>query len=234
MSNIENFDMRLELFLKSKMTEEESKVFLSELQSNPELRERAQTIAVAIKNMKEIRHEHGQRVASRIKQVSERKFREAAQLPQKAMVISFRSIVRMSIAACFIGVISFGGYRYYIYNETVALGDSYYAAIPTELVVRDADDISSQLTLLFNNVKGGKDLDNTIRNLEEKFSQALSDDYNDYTNYINDIGWNLAIAHLKDGERDDAIKTLELLISHTESFIVVEKCQKLIKEIKEL
>lgn len=232
MNNIENFDMRLELFLKNKMTEEESAVFLSELQSNPELRERAQTMAAAIKNMKELKYEHGQRVTSRIKQVSERNFREAAQLPQKAMVISFRSIVRMSIAACFIGVISFGGYRYYIYNETVALGNSYYAAIPTELVVRDADDASSQLTLLFNNVKDGNDLDNTILNLEEKFSQAISDDYNDYTNYINDIGWNLAIAHLKDGERDDAIKTLELLIFHTESDIVTEKCKKLIEEIK--
>ena len=127
-----------------------------------------------------------------------------------------------------------GGYRYYIYNETVALGDSYYASIPTELVVRDADDVSSQLILLFNNVKNGNDLDNTILNLQEKFSQAISEDYNDYTNYINDIGWNLAIAHLKDGERDDAVKTLELLISHSESDIVIEKCKKLIEEIKEL
>ena len=234
MSNIENFDMRLELFLKNKMTEEESKVFLSELQDNPELRERAQTMAAAIKNMKEIKYEHGQRVFSKIEQASERNFREAANLPRKAVVLSLRSFVKMSIAACFIGVISLGGYRYYIYNETVALGDSYYASIPTELVVRDADDVSSQLILLFNNVKNGNDLDNTILNLQEKFSQAISEDYNDYTNYINDIGWNLAIAHLKDGERDDAIKTLELLISHSESDIVIEKCKKLIEEIKEL
>lgn len=234
MSNIENFDARLELFLKNKMTKEESNIFLVELQDNPDLRERAQAMAAAIKNMKELKYERGQRVASRIEQVSEHSFREAAQLPKKTMVISLRSIVRMSIAACFIGVISFGGYRYYIYNETVALGNSYYAAIPTELVVRDADDVSSQLTLLFNNVKDGNDLDNTILKLQEKFSQAISEDYNDYTNYINDIGWNLAIAHLKDGERDDAIKTLELLISHTESDIVIEKCKKLIEEIKGL
>ena len=100
--------------------------------------------------------------------------------------------------------------------------------------MRDADDVSSQLILLFNNVKNGNDLDNTILNLQEKFSQAISEDYNDYTNYINDIGWNLAIAHLKDGERDDAVKTLELLISHSESDIVIEKCKKLIEEIKEL
>ena len=235
MSNIENFDARLELFLKNKMTKEESNIFLGELQDNPDLRERAQAMAAAIKNMKELKFEHGQRVASRIEQVSERSFREAAHLPQKkTIIISLRSIVRMSIAACFIGVISFGGYRYYLYNETVALGNSYYAAIPTELVVRDADDVSSQLTLLFNNVKDGNDLDNTILKLQEKFSQAISEDYNDYTNYINDIGWNLAIAHLKDGERDDAIKTLELLISHTESDIVIEKCKKLIEEIKGL
>ena len=61
MSNIENFDIQLELFLKNKMTEEEGNVFLRELQSNPDLRERAQATAAAIKNMKELNYEHGQR-----------------------------------------------------------------------------------------------------------------------------------------------------------------------------
>lgn len=234
MSNIENFDMRLELFLKNKMTEEESKVFLSELQDNPELRERAQTMAAAIKNMKEIKYEHGQRVFSKIEQASERNFREAANLPRKAVVLSLRSFVKMSIAACLVVIISFGGYRYYIYNETVGLGNNYYGEIPTELIVRDSDNTSSQLALLFNNVKNGEDLKSTIISLEEKFSLAMSIDYNDYTNYINDIGWNLAIAHLKDGDRDDSIKTLELLITHSESDIVIEKCKRLIEEIKSL
>lgn len=234
MSNIENFDIRLELFLKNKMTEEESKAFLIELQNNPELRERAQTMVVAIKNMKELKYEHGQRVISRIEHMSERNFREAANLCKKARIISLTSIVRIGIAACFVGIVSLGGYRYYIYNETVALGDSYYAAIPSELVVRDADDVSTQLTLLFNNVKNSEDLDNTIHSLEKMFNQAISKDYNDYTNYIHDIGWNLAIAHLKNGDREEAVETLELLISHSESDIVTEKCKKLIEEIKQL
>ena len=234
MSNIENFDIRLELFLKNKMTEEEGKAFLSELQSNPDLRQRAQTMAAAIKNMKELRYEHGQRVASQIDSLSERKFRKEAKLPHKARIIFLHAFVKISVAACFIGIISFGTYRYYIYNETIALGNSYYSEIPTELVVRDADDVSAQLAQLFKNVKNNKDLDNTILNLEEKFSLAISEDFNDYTNYINDIGWNLAIAHLKNGDRDKAIKTLELLISHSESDIVVEKCKKLISDIKQL
>ena len=225
MSKIENFEIRLENFLKNKMTKEESKAFLSELESNPELRERAQALAAAIKNMKELKYEHGQRVVSRIEQVSERNFRDAAQLPQKAIILSFRSIVKMSIAACLVGIISFGGFRYYLYYETVALGNKYYAAIPTEFVVRDADDESIKLTGLFNNVKNSIDLENTIFNLKEKFNLAISDNYNEYTNYINDIGWNLAIAHLKDGDRNEAVKTLELLISHTENDLVIEKCK---------
>ena len=70
MNNLENFDIRLELFLKNKMTEEEGKAFLSELQSNPDLRQRAQTMAAAIKNMKELKYEYGQRVASKIEHLS--------------------------------------------------------------------------------------------------------------------------------------------------------------------
>ena len=234
MNIIEDFDMRLELFLKNKMTEEEGKAFLSELQSDPELRVRAQTMAAAIKNMKELKYEYGQRVASKIECLSEREYRKIAKLPQKASIISLHSFVRMGIAACFVGVISFGAYRYYLYNETIALGNSYYSEVPTELVVRGTDNVSQQLSHLFTNVKNNKDLDNTILDLEDKFSLAISDEFNEYINYMNDIGWNLAIAYLKDGDREKAVKTLELLISHSESDVIIEKCKKLIAEINKL
>ena len=234
MNIIEDFDMRLELFLKNKMTEEEGKAFLSELQSDPELRVRAQTMAAAIKNMKELKYEYGQRVASKIECLSEREYRKIAKLPQKASIISLHSFVRMGIAACFVGIISFGAYRYYLYNETIALGNSYYSEVPTELVVRGTDNVSQQLSQLFTNVKNNKDLDNTILDLEDKFSLAISDEFNEYINYMNDIGWNLAIAYLKDGDREKAVKTLELLISHSESDVIIEKCKKLIAEINQL
>ena len=234
MNIIEDFDMRLELFLKNKMTEEEGKAFLCELQSDPELRVRAQTMAAAIKNMKELKYEYGQRVASKIECLSEREYRKIAKLPQKASIISLHSFVRMGIAACFVGIISFGAYRYYLYNETIALGNSYYSEVPTELVVRGTDNVSQQLSHLFTNVKNNKDLDNTILDLEDKFSLAISDEFNEYINYMNDIGWNLAIAYLKDGDREKAVKTLELLISHSESDVIIEKCKKLIAEINQL
>ena len=77
-------------------------------------------------------------------------------------------------------------------------------------------------------------MDNTILDLEDKFSLAISDEFNEYINYMNDIGWNLAIAYLKDGDREKAVKTLELLISHSESDVIIEKCKKLIAEINQL
>ena len=184
--------------------------------------------------MKELKYEYGQRVASKIECLSEREYRKIAKLPQKASIISLRSFVRMGIAACFVGVISFGAYRYYLYNETIALGNSYYSEVPTELVVRGTDNVSQQLSHLFTNVKNNKDLDNTILDLEDKFSLAISDEFNEYINYMNDIGWNLAIAYLKDGDREKAVKTLELLISHSESDVIIEKCKKLIAEINQL
>lgn len=234
MNNIENFDTRLELFLKNKMTEEEGRAFLSELQSNQELRERAQAMAAAIKNMKELQFEHGQRISSRLMQLSEPDFRREAGFPQKTKIISFNSVARMGIAACFVAVMAFGGYRYHLYNETITLGNNYYAQLPTELVVRDADDITHKLSQLFDNVKDKEGLKSTIKELESIFSLAVSDEYNEYTNYMNDIGWNLSIAHLKAGNRADAIKTLEILIYHTESDMVIEKCKKLIEEINRL
>ena len=50
----------------------------------------------------------------------------------------------------------------------------------------------------------------------------------------HDIGWNLAIAYLKDGDREKAVKSLELLSSHSESDVIIEKCKKLIAEINQL
>ena len=108
MNNLENFDISLELFLKNKMTEEEGKAFLSEMQSNPNLLQRAQTMAAAIKNMKEQRYEHGQRVATQIESISQRELRKEAKLLHKARIISLHAFVKISAAACFIGIISFG------------------------------------------------------------------------------------------------------------------------------
>ena len=40
--------------------------------------------------------------------------------------------------------------------------------------------------------------------------------YNDYTDYSAEIGWNLAIAYLKDNDMKGAKKVLEKLIAITE------------------
>ena len=52
---------------------------------------------------------------------------------------------------------------------------------------------------------------NTISQLEELWALAQSDTYNDYTTYEPYIGWNLAIAYLRNNDKKEARKVLEEL-----------------------
>ena len=56
--------------------------------------------------------------------------------------------------------------------------------------------------------------------------------YNDYTDYSAEIGWNLAIAYLKDNNKQEAKKVLEKLITTSEKGSAIYNTSKqLLKEL---
>jgi hypothetical protein len=56
--------------------------------------------------------------------------------------------------------------------------------------------------------------------------------YNDYTDYSSEIGWNLAIAYLKDNNKKDAKIVLEKLIGITEKGSAVNgKAKELLEKL---
>jgi Tfp pilus assembly protein PilF len=56
--------------------------------------------------------------------------------------------------------------------------------------------------------------------------------YNDYTDYSSEIGWNLAIAYLKDNNKKDAKVMLEKLISSSEdSSAIHSKAKELLEKL---
>ena len=56
--------------------------------------------------------------------------------------------------------------------------------------------------------------------------------YNDYTDYSAEIGWNLAIANLKDNNKKEAKKVLEKLVDTSEAGSAVnQKAKELLSEI---
>jgi len=140
----------------------------------------------------------------------------------------------ISIAACI--VVLFGvGIKYYNYRTVTKLGVEYCTAFVSEQTpsrgIENAD-VAKELQTLYANVQEGKDLDKTVKRLSVLWEVSKMKTYNDYTNESAYIGWNLAIAYLKDDDRESAYATLQSLVSTADNAIVEEKANELMKKIK--
>lgn len=140
----------------------------------------------------------------------------------------------ISIAACI--VVLFGvGFKYYNYRTVTKLGDEYCSVFVSEQIpargIENAN-VVKELQSLYANVQEGKDLDKTIKRLSVLWEVSKMKTYNDYTNETAYIGWNLAIAYLKDDDRESAYTTLQSLVSSTDNEIVRKKANELMKKIK--
>ena len=101
--------------------------------------------------------------------------------------------------------------------------------------VRGADtgSVEKELNILFAKVKSGDDSDNTIKRLSLLWELSTMDTYNDYTDYAPQIGWNLAIAYLKDNDKGNAIAVLTKLEGIAEDGTAIKnKCIELNNKLK--
>ena len=229
---ISRFDDLTNRFLKKQFTSEEETLYLSKLQDIPALRKRAQVIALAVEQMGDISSEKSKDIINRISKQSESSFRKAAQLPAKQVRL-WLSVVRYAVAASVIFFGGFGGYKYYQYDQTISLGAEYYQ--PMDAIYRSPEDNTlKELAMLFKNVETGENLTETIGQLAVSYSLARSDEYSDYSLYTVDIAWNLAIAHLKDNDRKEAIKVLEEIVQDNQGKAIADKAVELIKKIEKI
>lgn len=189
---------RINRYLFGEMTTDEEAVFESELQQNETLREQAEAIAQMVKAMDVLGKEYDNEFISRMKSSASNGSAKKSW------------IYRLSIAASFALILTVG-YFTYDYSRIGNLGKEYASTFPVSTIVRgeEDDEAAQKLTTLFNNVANGKDIDNTITQLKELWTLSQSDTYNSYTNYEPYIGWNLAIAYLRNHDKREAKKVLE-------------------------
>ena len=193
----------IDRFIQGQMDENEEKAFLEELNQNEELRERAILHARLVKGMAQVDDEI-------IEAYSEA---EDSSKNNKATVVSIdkkHSARWLAIAASIVFVV-FVGFKSYDYYDTTSLGREYANTFPTSTIIRGEanTDVDTELTMLFNNVAEGKDLNNTTYRLKILWEQAKQDTYNDYTDYSPYIGWNLAIGYLRNYEKAKANNVLK-------------------------
>lgn len=196
-----NNEERIERYLHGEMTTEEEAIFEEDLANDDTLRRQAEAMARIVKGMETVGGEQDRLMIEKMKTANGKKL---------------APVWWMSIAASLI-IIFTVGYHFYDRSQTIALGQqyAYVFSTETESLIRgeEDEDVANKLNVLFDNAANGKDLKNTISQLDELWALSKSDTYNGYTTYEPFIGWNLAIAYLRDNDKKEANKILEEMMT---------------------
>ena len=202
-------DDRIASYLKGQMSDEEDQAFLRELEEKPDMKERAIIMARLIKGLKEVgtaqdRETIGAILASdkqSVENATKNAFLKATVAqPATTKVFSMRKPAAwLSIAASLVFIVWLGiGYN--DYRNITGLGEEYgNSSFTTEMVSRGSatsSDAEKKLERLFKNVQGNTDLAGTIYELSLCWEHSA------------EIGWNLAIAYLKDNDKKEALAVL--------------------------
>ena len=214
MTNKDNSE-RIERYLREQMSPEESQAFLNDLRNDKELREEAQMMALLIKEIKEEQDRQDEAVRQKI-----------AAAKRRAKTVR---LVRWIVSAAAIFAIIFGANLWYSSYKMDKVFDAYYKPYDATKA-RGGDDkaIKLELAELYNKVGTESDVAPVITRLQTIYDgiQAKSGEYADYRYDENDIAWYLALAYIKDHQKDKAKELLKRLAEQG-----VAEASELLKEL---
>lgn len=234
-------DEKIVRYLKGKMTAEEEQEFMLELESNEELKSKAIATARLVKGMKEAGSARDEEIADEMLASKPNEITNIAKQvvrKKKTKIIPFRKAVTWLSAAASVALLVWGGYSFNDYRKTTGLGEEYSTVFSSTQFTRGGEDnaeIENKLAKLFDKIVAKTDLDNTLSELEKCWDLSIQDTYNDYTDYAAEIGWNLAVGHLRNNDKKKAIDILIKLIDISpEGTAIGDKARELLKKVEEL
>lgn len=144
----------------------------------------------------------------------------------ESKIIPIRKVSSWLAVAASVLCIVWLGLTYNSYKNTTALGNEYCS------YVRGQEILSEKLQGLFSDVQENNNIDVAIHELSLCWELSKMDIKNDYSNHSAEIGWYLAIAHLKNNDKKEAKAVLENLISITEKGSEInEKAKELMEKL---
>lgn len=227
-------------YLKGEMSVDEERAFLTELQSNSELKSKTVAMARLVKGLREVGDAEDSEIKGALRSLSRDDIQTIARSTTKVKkqgVLSLKSApVWISIAAS-IALVIWSGIGLYNRQQTIGLANEYANAFnSSSMIVRGEHydtETEANLSRLFANIANAENLDNTISELSQCWELSTSEFYNEYTNYSAEIGWNLAIGYMKKNDRRNAkIILSELITSQSESSAIGEKSKELLEKIR--
>lgn len=240
--DFEEFDEQFELFVRGKMSPDEEKLFKDKIKSDPELKERARTLSYLIKNIKAVGEERAETMLSAYSQFSSAKevrdviidsIEKQEKLEKQEKKVKIRSIIQWSSIAAILIIGLFFGNQYYESYRVTSLADEYCIEYDMSSNLRGSKDVSveKELLALIGSITNGKELKQTIAKLEIIYNKAVSEEYNEYTDYSVTITWYMALAYLKDNRKEDAVIVLDKLVKDNPDSAISKMAEKLKNEI---
>ena len=224
---------RINRFLRGEMSSEEETTFMDELKSNDVLRNKAVVAARIAKAIKTVGEEKDSLVKEALLTSNDHDIEMIVKnvTRKRSKLLTLRLF---SVAASIL-ILVISGWHYYDYRVTTGLGNEYEMMFESSSFVRGVDtgSVEKELNSLFAKVKSGDDSENTIKRLSLLWELSTMETYNDYTDYAPQIGWNLAIAYLKDNDKAKAITVLNKLESIAEDGTAIKNmCTELNDKLK--
>lgn len=239
-------------FLQGKMSTEEEKSFLEDLNVDEAFKAKAISIARLAKGIKQVGQEKDRILKEALISVDEDTIRTIAkeakdnkesvtyvttkeQTKAKTTPLYSKYATILSLAASIL-LISYLGFLYNDYRKTLALGEQYAMAYDTSSMRgEEQPEVAKELEMLVNNVYNDTDLSTTLKRLAVLWEVSTMDTYNDYTNHAPEIGWALAIGYLKDNNRKDAKAVLEKMARlYEEDDAMGKKVRELLGKMSQL
>ena len=205
---------RIDAFVRGAMTEEEEQAFKQEIKTDPELR--AQVLATV----------------SLIKSIRSQEATKEKTLIQNNTKDRLRTLVAWTCSIAAVIAIFFGYQKDKRFNELSALVSPYYSEYSMGEYSRgDLDSATvTHLYTLFNNIKEQRNVTPIIAELETIYSNMDSDFT--YSAYANDIAINLALAYIKNDQKDKAIHVLKKLAKDNPETPIAVKALEILNKLR--
>lgn len=213
-------DEQLMAYFRGELSAEDEAIFTERLRTDSALKTRAIAVARLIKGLE---NEGNKRDKKIIKQ----------NFGGKPRGVKFHPWI-VAVAAVLVGVCIVFGVTFYNNQSLETLATQYQNKFPLSDFSRGSNDeeIVAKLQNLFNSVSEGQNLDNTIDTLDNYWQESLTQPSSGFKNYSPQIGWNLAIAHLKNHDKSKAKDVLKTLIDKSgEGSKVRTKAEEVLRKL---
>lgn len=246
MKEVEDKDMgrlddMLSRYFKGELSEAEEKEFMQLIADDAELRNKAVATARLVKAMNEIGSERDREVIGELRKASAEDVEAIAAsvsggaIKKRSGMKWRRALLSLSAAAAIL-VCVVGGYQYYKYEQVTSLGSEYLAYFPAAEYSRgEGDVVSTVLKELYSDIEAKRNLGAAIGRLSDMWIESRGDTFNDFTEYMPEIGWMLVNAYLRDNDKTKALEVLAILIAEfPQDTAVGDKARELKAKIEKL